>query len=140
MMKQSRNSKRIDKDSEAVRAVLKNEKKILDFNRQQMRSGKDNKGNFLTPYSIPYLSFKMKLSSYKAPVGIPDLWVTGELQNEMDLIADGKQYDIVSEAPHTRFVQNMYPNMFDLSPSYLDPARFIVTVDWNRFIHIGLNK
>lgn len=52
---------------------------ILDANTGQLRRGELNDGDLLEMYkSAAYLDFKESLSSYKAPSGVADLFVTGD--------------------------------------------------------------
>lgn len=141
VLKQAKNAKSLNRETLTIIAIERNSKTILDFNRQQMRSGKNSSNDFFSPpYSVPYLKQKRKLSSYQAPDGIADLFLTGEMSDEMLLQIEGNQYDIGSTAPHTKFVTNRYVGVFGLNPMFLEPARTIVTIDQNKLTHQFLNK
>ena len=55
----------------------------VDENKRQMRLGMDSKDASISPYSPSYASYKSTLSTYRAPSGTPDLYLSGAFQNSM---------------------------------------------------------
>lgn len=142
VLKQLRNNSRINKNKILKQSIEKHEKFILDLNRLQMRSGLKSDGNFITPdYSMDYLDFKLSLPTYKAPGGIPDLYVSGEFQNHLIIDIANVQYLIYSTVAHSEKLELQYgTNIFGLIPAHLEQAQNRVTPDFNREYHNQLNK
>lgn len=142
VLKQLRNSSKINKNALIKDSVKKHEKLILDLNRKQLRSGLKSDGNYIAPdYSPAYLDFKLSLSSYKAPGGVPDLYLSGELQNNMILDIANVQYLIYSTVRYSEKLEQFYgENIFGLLRAHLEQVRGVVTPDFNKKYHLQLNK
>lgn len=142
VLKQLRNDSSINKDAILKQSVEKHEKLILDLNRKQLRSGLKADGNYIAPdYSANYLDFKMSLPSYKAPGGVPDLYVSGELQNNMILDIGNVQYLIYSTVRYTERLEQFYgDNIYGLIRAHLEQVQGVVTPDFNKKYHLQLNK
>ena len=122
---------------EAVEAC---KKEIIEANQSQLREGKNANGQVMRPpYSEAYRKRKSRMSSYRAPYGIPDLYLTGEFQEAFDVIVDNGQYDIISWDEKTAFLQLMYDNIFGLSPENIDKIRLIVTSKLRELLNLRLN-
>lgn len=78
-------------------AVKENEKYLADLNRTQLRAGLSADGNFINPsYSANYARYKADVSTYHAPFGTPDLFLTGVFQRGFKVIVNGQTYEITS--------------------------------------------
>lgn len=100
VMRLARNAKTYDIEFEKRNAILEEKEKIVDLNRSQLRKGVNAEGEFFGAYkSLAYAEFKESLSSYKAKFHTPDLYLTGSLQDKMDLRIDGDVVVIFSHDP-----------------------------------------
>ena len=105
-----------------------------------MRLGINAVGDLFRPYSIPYWEFKRTLPTYKASDGIPDLFLRGHFQTNMNLTVSGDQYNIDSTVPHAEKLKRKYNPIFGLSGEYDKEAETKITIDYNRLYHQELNK
>lgn len=89
---------------------------VLSFNRGQLYMGEDNKGRLLSPMyrSQAYADFKESLNP-KPGYGIPDLFVTGEFYNSIQIKVNPSQFTFTifsenSKAPklERKYGQNIY--------------------------------
>ena len=115
-------------------AVIDVKEQILQMNKTQLREGKNNKGRYIEPrYSDLYLKRKCKLSSYGAPNGVPDLYLHGDFQGEMDVIVENGQYDIISWDEKNAYLTERYANIFGLTK---ESKELITPVVTKRFIEL----
>lgn len=115
-------------------AVIDVKERILQMNKTQLREGKNNKGRYIEPrYSDLYLKVKRKLSSYGAPNGVPDLYLHGSFQGEMDVIVENGQYDIISWDEKNAYLTERYANIFGLTK---ESKELITPVVTKRFIEL----
>lgn len=140
VLRQLRNDKKISKEKLQAESVLKNRNLILDLNRKQMRLGINANGDLFRPYSIPYWEFKRTLPTYKASDGIPDLFLRGHFQNNMNLTVSADQYKIDSNVPYAEKLNAKYNPIFGLSENYDKEAETKITIYYNKIYHQELNK
>ena len=97
-------------------AVLANKDVIISLNQGQIRLGRTMKDENIEPYySDLYLKRKLKMSSYVAPAGIPDLYLTGAFVGAMDVIVDNGEYFLTSWDEKNGFLTNRYADIFGLT-------------------------
>jgi hypothetical protein len=142
VLKQLRNASKINKNALLKMSIEKHEKFILELNRSQMRSGLDSMAQYIQPdYSVNYLESKLKIDSYKAPVGVPDLFLSGGFQKSLILDIANVQYLIYSVAAVARSLELRYTEkIYGLMPVNLRKAQSKVTPDYNKLYHKELNK
>lgn len=140
VLRQVKNAKSLDRDFLMSESVRLNSPKILSLQKAQMRMGLDSGGNFFDPYVPWYAAYKATLNTYHAPIGVPDLYLSGEFQQEMDFIVDGDWAEFVSYVPYAQDVINKYPRLFGLSPDYLKIAKVTVTSFYNKQFYKQINK
>ena len=112
-----------------MRETIKdNDKVLITVNRSQLRGGFDAEGKQLKQYrSIRYAKAKQKLSSYKAPFRIPDLYLTGSFQNNMNLRVSGSEWDISSSDNKAEGLYRKYGEIFGIAEQNLPTVQRIMT-------------
>ena len=120
-------------------AVRKSSKLIIDFNRYQMRQGKDAKNGMITPfYSKNWAKYKESLSTYGLTGKKVNLFLTGSFQKEMYLIITNGEYFIHSQNEKTPKLKEKYGNdIFGLNRDSNAEIKPIVT---NEFMKIFRQK
>jgi hypothetical protein len=119
-------------------AVLTNKKVIIKLNQSQLHFGRTIKDEYIFPsYSSAYLKRKMRMSSYIAPTGTPDLYVTGEFYSEMDVIVENGQYEIISFDRKSEWLVPKYNDIFGLDEENINKAQINVT---NSFLELVRNQ
>lgn len=97
VLKFQKNLSAYDMNAEREKAIVENKKEILDLNRSQLRIGIDSQGKTFGDYvSKSYAEFKASLNSYFARKPTPDLFLSGSLQDKMDLNVSGNTVDMFS--------------------------------------------
>lgn len=98
---------------------------IVEVNRLQLRQGEDaDEGEEFHFYgSLSYADFKASLSSYKAPLGIPDLFLTGSFQNAMTASVSGNEYKVTSSDKKRAKLEEQYDNIFGINTKKLPLVR-----------------
>jgi hypothetical protein len=140
IIRQYKNSQKIDRNKLLKQAIKKNEKELVDINRDQMRKGDSGEGKIKPDYSPWYLNFKQGLPSYFAGDS-PDLFLTGSFQDTMFLDVKGDQAEFDSrDGKTTKLVDKYGETLFDLNPNSMELAQDIVTPEFNRLYHLALNK
>lgn len=111
-------ARKVDIDRLKVDAVKDNKDFIVDTNREQMRHGFDAKGESLSDYkSVSYAMMKAKLSSYRAPFMVPDLYLTGSFQKNMKMDVSARAFNITSTDGKTTRLKGLYGDIFGLAPA-----------------------
>ena len=141
IMQQAKRASSINLEQSKVASILINKQALTNLNREQMREGLTSDGNPITPdYSRGYAWFKEKLSSYKAPPGTPDLFVTGAFQSDMTLVLrNGVEF--TSSDPKTGKLVGRYGRkIFGIMSANMQQARQIVTNSYIMFVSRNLLK
>lgn len=121
-------------------AVLQSKEDIVAINREQLRAGKNAQGELIRPqYSLGYQRRKRRMSTYHAPLGTPDLFLTGDFQNEMDVVVENGEYDIISWDWKNAILQTMYDDLFGISGANIEKIRKIVTERFSKLLKDRLN-
>lgn len=81
-------------------AVRLNLEYIAEVNRLQLRKGEKGNGGQVGKYSPGYGAYKQKLSSYYAPSGVPDLYLTGRFHKSIKATLTGLQYVVSADDPN----------------------------------------
>ena len=81
-------------------AVRLNLDYIAEVNRLQLRKGQKANGGPVGAYSPGYGAYKQKLSSYYAPNGVPDLYVTGRFHKSLKATLTGLTYNVSGNDPN----------------------------------------
>lgn len=93
---------------------------IIKAQRKQMRKGENALGAAIGRYSPSYLAYKRTLNTYKAPSGVPDLFLTGAFQGSIKLDIKGTALELSSSDSKTGKLTGMYgPEIFGLSATSL---------------------
>ena len=109
-------------------AVIENKDKIVILNQSQLHAGQTTKERNIRPkYTKSYLKRKNKLSSYEAPDGVPDLYLTGEFYNEMDVIVENEEYFITSFDEKNVWLSERYKDIFGLTKKSKEEATKLVS-------------
>lgn len=121
-------------------AVLQSKEEIINANREQLREGRSATGQMIRPtYSPAYLRRKSRMSSYRAPNGVPDLFLHGNFQGEMDVVVESGEFDIVSWDEKNAFLHTMYDDLFGLTAESIEKVRRVVTERFSRLLKDKLN-
>jgi hypothetical protein len=109
-------------------AVIANKDAIVKLNQSQLHFGRTVKDEYIFPsYTSKYLKRKMRMSSYIAPTGTPDLYVTGEFYGEMDVVVENGQYEIISFDRKSEWLVPKYNDIFGLNEENISKAQIQVT-------------
>jgi len=109
-------------------------KTIIGLNQQQLEIGKDANNSTLAAYAEPYYAlFKKNEMGSKAPLGIPNLKLTGAFFDGFTIITDSKKIVITSKDLKTLQLEGQYGDIFGLTPEHLDELAI-------RYILPGLQK
>ena len=120
-------------------ALNKNEKELVQVNRDQMRSGRMGNG-FLPDYS-PFSQTLKDRSNYKAKWPTMDLYDTSSFQDKMFMELTPKSVLFDSRDSKTGdLVKRFSELIFELDPKSLRLARGIATPTYNKLVHEELNK
>ena len=94
---------------------------ITGMNKEQLSIGKDAQGSTLADYaSESYAGFKVDVVGSEAPLGTPDLKVTGAFYDGFKIILDDTTLTITSEDIKTLELEGHYGDIFGLQPAKLD--------------------
>lgn len=110
------------------KALVENEQKIVEMNREQMEVGVTSKGQTIDPTyrSAQYAQFKKKIGS-RSPVGIPNLKLTGSFHEKMQMEIDDRSYSIYSTDDKERDLTAKYKDIFGLNAENIRKAQEINT-------------
>lgn len=109
-------------------AVRANEKALTDLNRDQLRHGLQSEGGLIYPdlQNEAYADAK-KMAGGMAPFGVPDLYLTGSFQGEMQMEVDSRSYSFFSTDEKTPDLADKYKNIFGLTKENKEIAKVINT-------------
>jgi hypothetical protein len=79
------------------------------------------------------------MSSYIAPTGTPDLYVTGQFYNEMEVIVENGEYNIIDWDEKMKWLTK-YDDIFGISEENLKQAQISVTNTFLELIKNSLNN
>ena len=122
------------------KAVESNKDFIVALNQAQLHDGVTFKGDLIQPsYTLPYLKKKLKLSSYQAPAGTPDLYLNGDFYAGMDIdvIDRNGEYNIIDWDELAGFKTNRYTDLLGLS---VDSVRMAQIPCTNTLIELIKNE
>jgi hypothetical protein len=132
-------ARRMNIDNMKIGAVIPNSNLIVGLNRKQIRSGKTASGAPINPkYSREYNKMKLQMSSYKAPSMTPDLFVTGDFQNAMQMNLSSTKYTILSRDVKAGDLFKRYKDIMGLDTENKMTARVKVTNLFLKNIHVYL--
>lgn len=108
-------------------AMQNNTEAILDINREQLyEEGVGKDGEPLPPYkSEAYARKKFK----QRGKSIVDIFKTGRLQREMELVVQGDEYSIFSKVPYSQYVIGARPTVYGLDKEGKREAWHVVKPD-----------
>lgn len=97
-------------------AVISNDERLIEMNRSQMERGVRSDGDLIQPeyQSMGYAFFKRGQGT-KAPMGVPDLKLTGAFHREMVLVVEGDEYEFGSTDEKTGMLTEKYDKIFGLT-------------------------
>ena len=124
-----------------LKEVLNNHlAELIDANTEQLRKGELNDSEFLERYKSPiYYEFKKTLATYKAPDGVPDLFLTGAFQEKFyaEIRDEGIYFD--STDSKTNELEWMYSkDIFGIQPEKMGELMAGVIIP--EFTVLFLNK
>ena len=111
---------------------------IVDLQRRQLRQGKDADNKTMRSYPAGYAAFKETLSTYMAPPGVPDLYLTGSFQRGIHMKLSGDDYKLDSTDSKTAKLEGKYGHIFDLNQTTLPQAQVNVTNEFNSLTKTAL--
>jgi len=121
-------------------AVLQSKDDIIRINQEQLRAGRSARDMIIRPsYTKQYLKLKQRMGSYHAPSGVPDLFLTGAFQGDMDVVVENGEYDIISWDDKNAYLQTMYDDLFGLTEKGRQEIMPIVTAKLMQLIKDKLN-
>ena len=120
------------------KAVSNKSQLIVDLQRKQLRQGKDADNNPLRAYYASYAKYKATLSTYYAPAGVPDLYLTGSFHRGIHMKLSGDDYKLDSTDEKTGKLTGKYGHIFDLNSTSLIQARDSVTFEFNNLTRTAL--
>lgn len=141
MVKQYKNSLKINTDALLVEVVKKNRDIILEAEKNQLQFGLGSDGKKITPsYASDDYAFDKHQQNALPGLGNPDLFKSGDMYKNMDLTLTGtNQYFFVSNVSYFNDLTDKYKTAFALSAKSLKPIREKVTADYNKAYHTKLN-
>lgn len=120
-------------------AVNKNDKELVQVNRNQMRDGR--MGNGVMPDYSPYSQTLKDRSNYRALWPRMDLFDEGDFQGKMFMELTSKSVLFDSRDSKTSdLVRRFSEEIFELDNKSTIEAQNIVTPDYNELVHENLNK
>ena len=126
---------KLDLEMLKEKAVRAESKSIIQFNTDQLRHGLTAFNTPLLPkYSKDWAVYKSSLSSYIAPVGIADLFLTGNFHKGFYLIVDNGEYFINSTDEKKNDLQQKYNGIFGLNRDSQNALKPIVTAKLGELI------
>jgi hypothetical protein len=122
-------------------AVIENKDDLIKLNQLQLHFGRTDKDQNIEPkYSDLYLKRKMRMPSYIAEIGVPDLYVTGAFYGGMDIIVENGEYFIISWDDKSRFLTERYVDILGLNDESIQKGQVIVTKTFVNLISEKLNN
>lgn len=92
----------------ALKEARNNSGLIADLNRQQLVVGENSRGQRIGRYTTPrYSAFKKRIGS-QAPLGVPDLKLSGRLHKEIEANITPTKITIESKVPYDIFQERRY--------------------------------
>ncbi len=139
VLKVNRNAKKYNLADQNKVAVIEKKKHLLDLNRSQIRIGIDSEGQNFGDYDDSYAEFKKSLNSYNAKPPRPDLFLSGSLQNKMELKVTGKDVIIAStDSMADEKTQGRFRDAFGVNKNIMPFSRQLVTIAFNSNTHKAL--
>jgi hypothetical protein len=113
-------------DAHIATVVKGNSERIVSLNRTQMENGLTSKDVGIYPgYRNKYYAFMKKNMGSKAPMGVPDLKLTGSFHKGMKLNITGAEYEISSTDKKSPLLEEKYPDIFGLAENSILEAQRI---------------
>lgn len=103
----ARKLRKLNMEALKRQAVRNKSALFVDIQRQQLRQGMNSKEEFIQPlYPKGYARYKSTLSTYHAPMNVPDLYLTGAWARGIKMIIKGSKYDFLSaDNKHTKLIK-----------------------------------
>lgn len=134
-------SKSVNTRAEKMAAVLINNQPLTELNRSQLREGLTIEGNPIVPdYSEGYSYFKEQQSTYKAPPGTPDLFLTGSFQEKMFLVLRNGVSFSSSDSKVAKLVNKYGNNIFGITAQNMATGIILVTNSYIKMIVRALKR
>ena len=121
------------------KAVTNKETLLVELQRKQIRQGLDANNSRLIPlYPAGYGSYKSTLSTYQAPPGVADLYLTGGWSRgiRMKLQGDDYLYDSSDKSKDDKLTEKYDP--YGLNSTSLVQAQVNVTNEFNQLVKTQL--
>jgi len=118
---------RLDLDSLKQQAAKKNQRVIVESQRKQMRKGENAEGMPIGKYRPRYARYKATLSTYMAPIGVPDLYLTGAFHKGIRMATTATDYTLTSTDPKTGKLTAKYGQIFGLNQGSLPAVQTACT-------------
>lgn len=127
--KLGKKAKTINIDQIALKNAKANSGLISDLNRQQLTVGENSKGQDVGQYTTArYASFKKRIGS-QAPVGVPDLKVSGNLYEKIFTEVSPQTITINTKAEYGKYNEKRYgKEIFNLQDQNWEEIEFKVLV------------
>ena len=120
------------------RQAVKNKENVLvDLQKKQMRQGQDGKGGSFKSYPPGYSAFKQTLSTYQAPIGVPDLFLHGNFHRGIRMKLSGDDYAFKSSDSKNDKLTSKY-DPFGLNESTMPQAQILVTNEFDQLAKAAL--
>jgi hypothetical protein len=107
---------------------------IADVQREQMRRGENALSQPIGTYSPGYLRFKKTLSSYRAPLGVPDLFLTGAYHKSIRMAVSRGEYKLYATDSKAGKLSAKYGDIMGLNENSRPEARKVTTREMTKII------
>ncbi len=121
------------------KAVKNKEKRLVELQQKQIRQGMNAAGGFFKSYPAGYAAYKSTLSTYHAPIGVPDLFLKGNFARGIRMKLSGDDYLFDSTDSKNDKLDSKY-RPFGLNSTTLPQAQVLVTNEFDQLAgkHLGM--
>lgn len=105
---------------------------LVDLQRKQIRQGLDADGDSLGTYPPGYGAFKETLSTYQAPPGVPDLYLSGMFHRGIRMKLSGDEYEFDSSDSKNAKLTDKYDPLWGLNKTTFPQAQINCTLEFNK--------
>lgn len=143
VLKQLKNFNNLNAHAILAKNVEKYKKLIVDRQKEQLLFGEGNDGKKIKPkYASDKYAQKKSQQNSLAGNGTPDLYASGDMFNDMDLLVgvpNDNSYSIFSDVSYFNALDDKYKTAFGLNAKSIKMIPEINN-DTLKDIHIALNK
>lgn len=127
------------------RDAVRNQKHLfVEIQQQQLRQGVDSKGKMIQPtypgfHLGSYAKFKATLSTYHAPMGVPDLYLTGSFARGIKMIIATAKYEFIStDSKYTKLTKKYGKTIWGIATFNMPRIRAACNIELRKLIDLKL--